>query len=442
MEVNMTRRRFLRKGAAAGVAAVAAGPMVLRSGVLGANGNPGANGNIVLGLIGCGAMGTGLARGIADKADGTVAAVADPDREKAESVAADHGADVYQDYRAMLDRNDIDAVIVATPEHWHGLPTIHAAQAGKDIYCEKPISLTVREGQLMVEAVRKYGCVFQTGSQDRSRSDNYQACLHIRNGRLGKIERLLAHNHPSPELNGMPGHEVPDYMDWDLWCGPVQPHPYNPHFQTVRGWVSFQAFSGHGMTSNGSHGFDQIQWILGMDDGGPVEVWTEGEPFQPSINRGDAGRTEGDQRAPKVFMRYPGDIIVEGGGGPAWGGRFIGEEGEFNVERRDCYSDPPELYDEPLEDPGVEVERSEDHHRNWLDCIKTREDPIAHVDIGHRSAIVCHLGNIARWVSEVTGETGEPLKWDPEKEEFTNSQWGNHFLDRPRRQGYELPDMD
>ncbi|MFP4191147.1 MAG: Gfo/Idh/MocA family protein [Candidatus Hydrogenedentota bacterium] len=436
----MTRRRFLRKGALAGLTAAAA-PMVLRSGVLAANGNPGANDRLALGLIGAGTMGPGLARIMSLEDDVAIAAVADVDLEKAEAVAGEHGADAHQDYRQMLDRDDIEAVIIATPEHWHGLPAIHAAQAGKDIYCEKPVSLTIREGRLMAEAVRKYERVFQTGSQDRSREANRKGCMLVRNGRIGAIKRVIAYNHASPEYNGLPGEPVPDFLDWDMWCGPVQPHPFHPQFRQVRGWVTFRDFGGHSMTSNGAHGMDQIQWALGMDEGGPVEVWTEGEPYDPPTRR-EPGLEQAlpVQQRPNVFMRYPGDIVMELGDAPMWGGRFIGEEGELTIARGELRSDPPELAEEPLEDPEIEVEHSEHHYRNWLDCIKTREDPIAHVEVGHRSATVCHLANIARWVSEVTGETGEHLEWDPEKEEFTNSQWGNHFLDRPRRKAYDFPE--
>ena len=198
------------------------------------------------------------------------------------------------------------------------------------------------------------------------------------------------------------------------------------------------------MTGWGTHGFDQIQWALGMDDSGPIEVWTEGEPFNPPTYTEPEGRGRGDGQCaePKVFLRYPGDIIMELADGPLGGGRIIGEEGSISIDRNHYAFDPEELGEEPLEDPEVVLEYSEHHYRNFLDCIQSREKPIADVEIGHRSTTVCHLVNIARWVSQVTGETGQHLEWDPVEERFTNSQWGNYFLDRPRRQGYELPDVD
>lgn len=439
MDKKMARRSFLKGGLAAGVASVAA-PMILPSGVLAANGRPGANDRIVIGAIGAGAMGSGIIRLLTAYDDIRVAAVVDVDKGKREYVAGEIDATPYRDYREMLERDDIDAVTIATPEHWHGLLTIHSAQAGKDIYCEKPMSLTISEGRRMVEAVRKYGRVLQTGSQDRSNPQNYEACMLIRNGRIGKIEKVIAADYASPQRNGMPGHPIPDDIDWDLFCGPVQPHPYHPSFREVRGWVSYYEFAGHAATSLGTHGFDQIQWVLNTSDTGPVEIWTEGEPFKPSINRAEAGFVPGNQNEPRVFMRYANGISIELGDAPWFGARFIGEHGSITIDRGEYTADPPELIEEPLVNPEVVVlPKSTNHFRNWIDCIRDRTDPICHVEIGHRTATITHLLNIARWVSEVTGETGNILQWDPEQEQFTNSPWGNHFLDRPRRKPYDYP---
>lgn len=438
MGSKIARRSFLKQGLAGTLAGVAA-PMILPSGVLAANGNPGANDRIVIGGIGVGAMGRGIIHHLMTHEDIRVAAIADVDRMKREEIAGQINVDAYRDYREMLDRDDIDAVVIATPEHWHGLPAIHAAQAGKDIYCEKPVSLTVREGRLMVQAAEKYGRVFQTGSQDRSNQENYAGCMFIRNGRIGNVKQVITCNQPSPELNGMPGHPVPEDIDWDMWCGPVQPHAFNPFFREIRGWVSFKDFSGHHVTSDGAHSMDQIQWVLDTSETGPVEVWTEGEPFKASVNRREAGYESGNLFGPKVYMRYASGITLETGDAPKWGGIFIGEKGSITIDRSSYSADPPELIEEPLENPEVVVPQSTNHFRNWIDCIKDRSKPVCHAEIGHRSATLCHLINIARWVSEVTGETGNVLQWDPDQEVFTNSQWGNHFLDRPRRKPYDFP---
>ena len=184
------------------------------------------------------------------------------------------------------------------------------------------------------------------------------------------------------------------------------------------------------------------QWGLGMDESGPEEVWVEGEPFKRVISSPakPGGRQRGPN-APKVFMKFPGDIIMELGGSKDWSGVcFVGEKGSITVTRGRSSSDPAELIAEPVKNPKVELYRSQGHHNDWLDCIKERRDPVAHAEAGHRSATICHLGNIARWVSEVTGETGQRLKWDAQNEQFTNSPEGNRFLDQQRRKGFELPD--
>ncbi len=452
MNGKMTRRSALRQAAAAGLAGLAV-PYAIPSGILARAGGSGANDRIVLGGIGVRRMGGALIRrGFARFENVRIAAVADVDFRLAEAIAeplerdevlvgdrflpssapADlRDVEPYQDYRRLLDRDDIDAVVVATPEHWHGLQCIQAAQAGKDIYCEKPISLTVGEGRRMVEAVRKYGCVFQTGTQRRSHAEWRAACMLVRNGRLGKLQRATAGNYASPwEPPGLAAQEIPEELDWDMWCGPVQPYPYHDSIITGEGgptWRSYRAFAGGDFTNSGSHWLDLVQWGLGADEGGPIEVWTEGEPFD--------SRTA---QAPHVYMRYPGDVILEctEGAVPC----FIGERGTVTVREGRLVADPPELAEASIEDEEIQLYESTNHYENWLECIRQRRPAAADEEIGHRSASVCHLANIARWVSERTRETGQRLHWDPQAERFTNCEWGNHFLDRPRRKPYQLPE--
>jgi predicted dehydrogenase len=366
-----------------------------------------------------------------------ITAVADVDWSRAVQVGRRvEGTKVYQDFRRLLERSDVDAIVTATPEQWRGPICIQACQAGKDLYVEKPMSLTIREGRMIADAVRRHGRIFQTGSQQRSMEPNRRGCELIRNGRLGKIRRVIAYNYPSPWECGLPGEAVPAGLDWDAWCGPAPRLPFHSDLFTPRanpGWLSFRPFSGGEMTGWGSHGFDQVQWALGMDQAGPVEVWSEGPPLHPPTYHVPESRERGDGicRQPKVFFRYPGDIVMELGDGPAGGAIFVGENGRLKIDRAVCQSDPEELAEEPLVNPMVSLRRSRNHFQDWLDAIRTREKTIADEEVGHRSATVCHLGNIARYL-------GRRLRWDPTGERFLGDSEADGWLDRIRRKGYEI----
>lgn len=433
---SMTRRQFLRC-TVQGTAAVAV-PWVIPSHVLAAPGQPGANDRIGIGFIGIGRQASGLLTASLRLKLARIIGFADVNLNRAREAAAKQTepAVAYQDFRRLLERQDVDAIITATPEHWRGPICILSCQAGKDLFVEKPMSLTIREGRLIVQAVRKYQRVFQTGSQQRSMWANYAGCALVRSGALGKIHRVIAHNYPSPWNCALPAQPIPDGLDWDMWCGPTEPVPYNRDLYLPRanpGWLSFRPYSGGEMTGWGSHGFDQVQWALGMDDSGPMEVWTEGPKFDPPTYTQPEPKTRGDKicSVPKVFFKYPGDIVMELADGPDGGAIFIGEKGRVTINRGRCESDPPELAEEALSKRPPNF--NSDHLRNWLECIRTRQRPVADAEIGHRSATVCHLGNIARWV-------GRRLRWDPVKEIFPDDPEANSYLDRPRRKPWELPD--
>ena len=337
----------------------------------------------------------------------------------------------------MLDSKDVDAVIVATPDHWHALPSIHACQAGKDVYCEKPLTLTVHEGRVMVDAARKYGRVVQTGSQQRSTPANDFACRLVREGHLGRVHTIIGHNFPSPWECALPAQAVPDGIDWDAWCGPTVPLPFHGDIYTPRanpGWISFRPYSGGEMTGWGAHGLDQVQCALGMDASGPVAVWTEGDPFEPPLYKAPESRARGDAVCgqPSVSFRYANGEVLKLADGPPGGGAFIGERGKISIDRGRFTVDPPELADALAQQSSGGADPTRTHLQNWIDCIKTRERPVADVEIGHRSATVCHLGNIARWV-------GRPLRWDPAREVFLDDGEANALLQRERREPYELP---
>jgi len=431
-----TRRRFLKQGVSAGMAAAAA-PAIIPRRVLASADRPGANDRIGLGGIGIGRQGSGVLRNAAARG-GRVVAVGDVSLPRAHEKAKPYGAEGYQDYRKLLDRKDVDAIVTATPDHWRALVCIHACQAGKDVYAEKPMTLTIREGRLMVQAVRKYGRVFQTGSQQRSQRENRFGCELVRNGRIGKIHTVVGHNYPSPWECALPAQPVPDGLDWDMWCGPTEVVPYHKDLYTPRanpGWISFRPYSGGEMTGWGAHGLDQIQWALGMDESGPVEVWTEGPQFDPPTYNEPEPRARGEKACsrPMIFYRYANGVTLKLDNGNPGGGIFLGDQGKIEIFRGRVTSNPEGIVKEPIRDDEIHLYKSDNHVKNWIDCIRSRERPVADVEIGHRSTTVCHLGNIARWL-------GRRLRWDPEKEVFPGDDEANAYLDRPRRKPYELPE--
>jgi len=401
-------------------------PYFIPSGVLAAEGRPGANERVTVGAIGVGNRASLLLDQLPQ--DGQIVALADCNQPRAEAFKAQRkGAwPVYQHYQQILERKDIDAVIIATQEFQRVLPAIHACQAGKDVYAEKPLTLYVREGRVLVDTVRKHGRVFQVGSQQRSMTLNRIACELVRTGGLGKILEVQAPCYPgageSPQDVGA-AESVPAGLDWDMWLNQVAWRPFN-----ARWGGGGRDFNGGEMTNWGAHGVDQIQWGLGTDETGPVEMWPASE--------GPNG---------KVEMRYANGVPVRFvlDHGP-WGGAiFVCEKGKLEVNRNKFTSNPKEIAEELLKKvDAVEEERkwsdqtalwqAQWHLQNWIDCIRTRQRPAADVEIGHRSISVCHLANITRWV-------GRRLKWDPVQEMFLNDDEANRWANRPRRKGYELP---
>ena len=435
----LSRRTFLRRSSL--VAAGLSVPYFVPSQVLAASDRSGANDRVCVGYIGSGRRSEQL-QGLPD--DAQVVAACDVNLNRAGALAAKRKCKAYQDYRKLLDQSDVDAVVVVTPDHWHALPSILACQAGKDVYCEKPLSLTIREGRAMVEAARKYKRVFQTGSQQRSLEKNRIGCEMVRNGRAGKIHTVIGNNYPSCWEFQFPGQPVPKGLDWDMWCGQTEPRPYHFDVYTCRatpGWASFRPYAGGEITGWGAHGLDQVQWALGMDDTGPVEVWcddgkVEDFLFTEPTKHGKIHDIYRKQSKYKLNYRYANGVVLKLIDGPSGGGRFIGDKGEISIDRGKFSSKPKEIVEEPLGQDAIRLYKSDGytdgHLKNWIDCIKSREQPAADVEIGHRSVTVCHLGNIARWV-------GRKLRWDPENEIFPGDDEANALLERPQRKPYQLP---
>ncbi|MGA2035537.1 MAG: Gfo/Idh/MocA family oxidoreductase [Thermoguttaceae bacterium] len=443
---EVSRREFLRRGVLAGAASFALPGLIPRS-VLAAPGRPGANDRIGIAGIGIGRQGTDVLTRAVKSPDGRFIGIADVNLPRAqEKCRRLHGGLAVQDYRRILDRKDVDAIVTATPEHWRAIICIAACQAGKDIYAEKPVSLTIREGRLMVAAARKYQRVFQVGSQQRSMAVCRAGCELVRSGGLGNISKIIAMRYPSPFNCGLPGQSVPAGLDWDMWCGPTEPAPYHAELYIPRGrpgWLSFRPYSGGEMTGWGAHGLDMIQWALGMDASGPSEIWTEGQQFDPPTITAPETAVRANVRCshPAVFWRYANGVTLvmdevfgsqpgkPAPRAPSFGAIVHGEKGTAVIDRGKFTSDPPELAEQALEG----VKNTETHVENWMASIKSRKLPNADIEIGHRSATVCHLGNIARW-------TGRKLRWDPAQESFLGDAEANSYLDRPRRKPYVLPE--
>ncbi|MDY0169286.1 MAG: Gfo/Idh/MocA family oxidoreductase [Thermoguttaceae bacterium] len=427
---SISRRRFL--GHAATTLAV---PAIIPRTVLASATQLGANDRIGVGYIGVGRRAGGL-YGLPK--EGQVVAAADVHEARAQAIAEKFKAKPFTHYRKLLDMKEVDAVVNAAPDHWRAIQCIHACQARKHIYAEKSLTLTIREGRAICDAVKKYNIVFQTGSQQRSMAANRRACELIRNGVLGKIEKVIGANYPTSWLMNLPGEPVPEGLDWDQWCGPAPLVPYHIDLYSPRrnpGWLSVWPYSGGEMTGWGAHGLDQIQWALGADDGGPLEVWCEDGKYEMPVFDKPISRGEGDamfRNKWKVHYLYPGGVEVVLDNGSGAGGIFIGEKGRIEIRRNAFSANPSELADAELPESAVRLVESNNHMGNWFDCMKTGALPVANAEVGHRSTTVCHLGNIARWV-------GRRLKWDPVKEEFPGDDEANRYLDVDRRKGYELP---
>jgi len=423
----------------------------------------GANDRIGVGVIGCGRRSAQHQNGRGGQgkppASARVVAVADCHMKRAAQWAARYKALPFQDYRKLLDRKEVDVVMYATPEHWHYLPCIHACQAGKDIYGEQPLGHTLREGRVMVEAVRKYKRIFQTGEQQRSHPKTRKAVELIRNGRIGKVHTVIGYNYPSAFECDFPPQPIPEGLDWDRWCGPNEVVPYSMDLYVSRtpygreeyllepaeryavgpGWMSFRPYSGGELPNWGCHGLSMVQWALGTDHTGPVEIWVEpAEKLPTVVYENPESRDRGDAAVSKTILhyRYPNGVVLKLSGIDSrlgGGAILVGDKGRIMIYREGYECHPKGLDEDPLPANAERVYESDNHIENFFECVRSRNDPIMPVENGHRVASLCHLGNIAR-------RLGRSLKWDPEKEIFPGDDEANQYLDCPKRKGYELPE--
>jgi predicted dehydrogenase len=448
-EPRLPRRTILR-GAATAVLA----PWIVPASAVGAAGTTAPSNRVTLGFIGVGFMGQRhhLSRFV-QYPEAQVLAVCDVDRWRRENARATveaayaakrpsgtyRGCTAYNDLRELLDRDGLDAVLIATGDRWHAPATVLAARAGKDIYVEKAMSLTIAEGRAMVDAVRRYGRVCQVGLQQRSGREFQLACRLVREGAVGKVRRIFVISPGVSQEVDLPAEPVPDGLDWDLWLGPAPWRPFNSRFHQygqskgVVPWNFCRDFGGGLLTSNDVHSFDVVQWALERDESGPVEIAPPETGLYPALT-----------------YKYPGDVLVhvvdkrlnpqQHEIPPAWnpltslqnfGALFVGERGWIHVGRSGYLTSwPPELV---AANPG-RYDRFltlVDHHRDWLAAVRTRRRPACDVSVGCHSTNVALLGCIACW-------TGRRLRWDAAQETFLDDDEANRLRRRAMRGPWQV----
>jgi predicted dehydrogenase len=423
---SVSRRRFLAVAASA-----AAAPYVIPPAALGADGRPTPSERIVMGCVGSGGRGrVNISLFLGDPA---VQFVAVCDADDKEAVTAKAGIDrrhknadckTYRDFREMYDKHALDAVDVSTPDHWHAIPTIEACRRGMDVHVEKPLSLTIAEGRAMVDAARRFGRIVQTGSEARSSPSCRLACELIRNGRIGKVKEIyVGHVGSPPRAAPLPPQPVPEGLDWDLWLGPAAWRPYNKGYHPYT-WRQHEDFSGGEVTDWGAHHFDLVQWALGMDASGPVEILPpDKDHSQVKFRYADGTLVyHGEKRGGDPKKRL-GDITA------------IGETGSIGFWYGGLQkTDPPELAKSVIGPNEVHLYEAPPggHERgDFLTSMRTRKLPGADVEIGHRTVTVCHLVNICY-------KLRRPLRWDPVKEEFLGDDEANRLRTRAMRPPWVL----
>jgi len=442
-----SRRRFLSQSAALGV------PLIVPASALGRDDKPPPSRRITVGAIGCGNMGLGDIRGFLNDPRAQVVAVCDVNKESAgywngavggrdpaKQMVEKHyaaakkagtykGCDTYIDFRELLARKDIDVVIVSTPDHWHAIPVIAAAKAGKDIYCQKPLSLTIAEGRAMSNAVKKYNRVFQTGSQQRSDSNFRRACELVRNGRIGTLKTVrvgLPGGRPDYAKTGdrKNPEPVPKGFEYNLWLGPAPEAAYAP----ARCHVNFRwmyDYSGGQVTDWGGHHPDCAQWGLGTEDTGPIEIRNAKAAFPPDPLWNTA--TEYSFEA-----IYANGVTMIVSNKEKMGVRWEGTEGWVTADRGRHDASDKAILTSKIGPNEIHLYESKNHYGNFLDCVVSRKATAAPVETAHRSITICHLGNIAMRLSRPI------LKWDPAKEQIIDDAEASKMLSREYRGPWKL----
>ena len=435
---NVSRRTFLKAaGTAIGF------PYIVPSGALAASGRAGANDRLTVGHIGVGGMGSvHLGNMLEFRKQGKVniAAVCDVDENRlAKAVqAAGAGVDPYRDYRYILERKDIDAVIIATPDHWHAVQTVHSCECGKHVDVEKPASVTIEEGKAMVAAARQYKRAVQVGAQARTAKPAHATCTAIRNGIVGKVTKVTCWHYATPiDNNPVPDCDPPPELDWDLWLGPLRWRPYNPRY--CPGTFRWLMESGGGqIRDRGAHQFSTILWCMDADKQTSYTAEAKGTP--PTKGLWDCPT---DMEVIYTFKNpdwqliwgQPGDKV----GKTEFGNVFWGDRGRLVLEWDGAYKPADEMaVNFKVPAGGVQVPRTDayedfnmNHKADWFKAIREGTKPAVDIEIGHRVATLCNLGNLSYLL-------GRKLVWDGAKQQVIGDEHANRMLGKPQRHPYHL----
>lgn len=453
-KLSVSRRQFLTTTSGVGLGILAV-PSIVPASAIGASGRVAPSNRIVMATIGTGNQGTNDMKGLLRDERVQMVAVCDLNRQSAgywngavagrepgRKIVNSHyseatrsgsfkGCAAYEDFREVLARKDIDAVLIAIPDHWHAITSVEACKAGKDVYCQKPLSLTIAEGRAMSDAVKKYDRVFQTGSQQRSDNKFRKACELVRNGRIGKLQTVKCGLPPGHSDYGKTGHRkapepVPAGFNYDFWLGPAPEAPYSP----ARCHVNFRwnlDYSGGQVTDWGGHHPDIAQWGMDTEHTGPVAIKNAKGTFPPS----DALWNTATEYSFECEYANGVRLIVADTTKHKMGVTFEGTDGWIYVKRGLIDANPKSLLKEVIGPDEIHLYKSAQHFRNFIDCVISRDEPIAPCEVAHRSISIAHLGNIAMLL-------GRDLKWNPAMEQFIGDPSAQWMLNRPYRSPWKL----